>query len=117
MLFRLFLAGFLLLTTLSIAQKRKQTPQSQSQATSIGPYYPDANKYIPKKKKGANGITYESQNRFYDQLEVVARQKRKIERTLESPAHSNPAYFGHKRQPKKHSPDKMKFCKVCGIRH
>jgi len=118
MLFRLFLIGFLLLTTACFAQKKNKTSKNESQATSVGPYYPEANKYIPKKKRRKGGLTYnEAQNDFYDQRQLVAKQKRKAEKILEGPDYSNPTYFGHKRPPKKRSADKMKFCKVCGIRH
>lgn len=33
------------------------------------------------------------------------------------PQYSNPAYFGHKKKPKKRKRGKRKFCKECGIVH
>ncbi len=64
-------------------------------------------------------------NPFGDQLIVEyeqrmkrnARQARKKEKEMQKPQYSDPSYFGHKRKPRKRAPDKMKFCKVCGIRH
>jgi hypothetical protein len=50
-------------------------------------------------------------------MEEVARQRRKNEKLMAKPQYSDPMYFGHKRPPKKRPPEKMKYCKVCGIRH
>lgn len=119
MLFRLFFLSLLLLTTVSYAQKKKKSSRNESQVTSVGPYYPEANKYAPKakKKKTKGGISREAQNNFYAQREVVAKQKRKAEKTLAGANYGDPTHFGHRRPPKKHKPEQMKFCKVCGIRH
>jgi hypothetical protein len=50
-------------------------------------------------------------------MEEVAKAERKAEKEAMKPENSDPLYFGHKRPPKKRSPKKMKYCKVCGIRH
>lgn len=119
MLFRFLLLSLILLTTAAYSQKKKKSSRSESQVTSVGPYYPDANKYAPKakKKKTKGGVSRESLNNFYAQREVVAKQKRKAEKTLAGTNYGDPNHFGHKRPPKKHKPEQMKFCKVCGIRH
>ena len=54
---------------------------------------------------------------FYERMEQVKKQRRKMEREMKKPKYSDPSYFGHSRKPKKHSPDKMKLCAECGIRH
>lgn len=119
MLFRLLLLSLCLLTTASYAQRKRKSSKNESQVTSVGPYYPDANKYLPtaKKKKAKGGVSREAQNNFYAQREAVNKQKRKAEKTLLGPNYGDPTYFGHKRPPKKHKPEDMKLCKVCGIRH
>lgn len=121
MQFRTLIILFLLLSSLAYGQKKKKkSARDESQATSVGPYYPEENKYVPKSKKGkrrGNGVSREAINNYYDQRELVAKQKRKAEKTLEGPNYSDPTYFGHKRPPKKRKPADMKFCKVCGIRH
>jgi membrane-bound lytic murein transglycosylase B len=119
MLFRFLFLSLLLLATASFAQKKKKASRNESQVTSVGPYYPDANKYAPKakKKKSKHGISREAQNNFYAQREVVAKQKRKAEKTLAGVNYGDPTHFGHRHRPKKHKPEKMKLCKVCGIRH
>ena len=119
MLFRFIFLILLLLTTVSYGQKKRKSSKNESQVTSVGPYYPDANKYIPKtkKKKMKGGISREAQENFYAQRKVVAKQKRKAERTLSDTNYADSYHFGHKRPPKRHKPEDMKLCKVCGIRH
>jgi hypothetical protein len=118
MLFRIALISLLFFTTASFAQKKRKEAKAKSEASSVEPYYPETNKYVPAKKKGKRGgITYNAQDNFYKQRDVVAKQKRYAEKELDKPQNTNPAYFGHKRLPKKRPPEKMKFCKVCGLRH
>ncbi len=119
MLFRYLLLAFLCISTLSYAQRKKKTSKNSSQVTSVGPYYPDANKYMPKKKKvkSKDGISRQAQENAMVQREVVAKQKRKAEKVLAGTDYANTNYFGHKRPPKKRKPEKMKFCEICGIRH
>ena len=119
MLFRFTLLIFLSLSTASYAQRKKKSSKNESQVTSVGPYYPDANKYVPKakKKKMKGGISRESQNNFQAQRQLVAKQKRKAERILSDTNYADSYHFGHKRPPKRHKPEDMKLCKVCGIRH
>ncbi|MBK6266448.1 hypothetical protein JKA74_15490 [Marivirga sp. S37H4] len=68
-----------------------------------------------KKKKTAFGdqliVEYEQR------MKRNAKEAKKKEKEMQKPQYSDPSYFGHKRKPKKRSPDKMKFCKECGIRH
>ena len=108
----------------SFAQSKKKkkaktaeiSPTSQ-QPSSLNPYYPEK-KYEPGKKKRPKGkVTYDATEKFYDRQEAVAKQERKAEKEMEKPQNSDPLYFGHKRPPKKRPPNKMKYCKVCGIRH
>jgi len=75
-----------------------------------------ARRHSKKAKKG-NGPTYNSQKEFQDRMDARGKTYRKNEKNLSTPQYSDPKYFGHKRPPKKRPADKMKFCKVCGIRH
>jgi hypothetical protein len=105
----------------SFAQsKKKKAKKSDApaagQSSSLAPYYPQK-AYEPKKKKPAGKVTYDATEKFYDRREELAKQERRNEKELEKPENSNPLYFGHKRPPKKRPVHKMKYCKVCGIRH
>ncbi|WKK75599.2 hypothetical protein QYS49_29585 [Marivirga salinae] len=54
---------------------------------------------------------------YEERMEQNAKEKRKKAKEMEKPQYSDWTYFGHKRKPKKRSPDKMKYCDECGIRH
>lgn len=101
-------------------KKKGATTEDQSQPSSLEPYYPTKN-YEPEKKKSnkksTGKVTYDARDKFYDRMEQVAKQERKNEKEMQKPENSDPMYFGHKKPPKKRPPEKMKFCKVCGIRH
>jgi hypothetical protein len=109
-------------------KKRKKNKKSdkeviQSNApgpTSIEPYYPQkfhSEKNHKKSKAKFAGPTYNAEQKFYERMEKLAKERRKLEKEMKKPEYSNPMYFGHKRLPKKHKPGKMKYCNVCGIRH
>lgn len=68
-----------------------------------------------KKKKSPFGDQLVEE--YKQRMKRNARKARKKEKEMQKPQYSDPSYFGHKRKPKKRSPDKMKFCKECGIRH
>lgn len=55
--------------------------------------------------------------KFRERLSEVYKQKAKEAKKADKQQYTNPAYFGHKRAPKKRKPGKMKFCKTCGIKH
>lgn len=89
-----------------------------AQPTSLQPNLP-TKVYSPKvsRKKKSKGPTYEARDKFYDRMEVIEKSRRKSEKKMMKPQYSNFQYFGHKKQPKKRPPEKMKYCKICGIRH
>lgn len=111
----------MLISTFAFAQRKKKASKASSQVTSVGPYYPDANKYVPPKKRGKNkskdGISRQAQENALARRELTAKQKRKAERTLVGTNYGSTNYFGHKRPPKKRKPEDMKLCEVCGIKH
>ncbi len=103
-------------------KKSASTPTTQStgQASSLNPSSTTTQKqYGPKKsKKGKLAEpTYGSEEDYYKRVAELQKTRRKNERIMEKPQYSDPMYFGHKRPPKKRPPGKMKFCKVCGLRH
>jgi hypothetical protein len=113
-----------LCATASFAQSKKkrnkkaESPQQQS--TSLSPYFPSKD-YEPekkgKKKSKSRKATYNAMDEHENRMKAVVKDHRKAEKEMLKPQYSDPSYFGHKRKPKKRSPDKMKFCKICEIRH
>lgn len=92
---------------------------NQSNPTSLNPNLP-TKVYAPKtskKKKKSTGPTYDARDKFYDRMEEVNKGRRKNERMQNAPQYSDFQYFGHKKKPKRRPPEKMKYCKICGIRH
>lgn len=72
---------------------------------------------VRKEKKKPGGVTYNAQKEYDDRMAARAKTYRYNERMLMKPQYANPAYFGHKRKPKRHAPGKIRYCKECGIRH
>jgi hypothetical protein len=91
---------------------------NQSAPTSLSPNLP-SKVYAPKtsKKKKTKGPTYDAREKFYDRMEEVNKQRKKSEKAKVTPQYSDFQYFGHRKPPKKRPPEKMKYCKICGIRH
>lgn len=97
--------------------KSEGTVQRQ-QPTSLNPSSAERREYEPKAaRKATQGPTYDLEQAYYERMEALQKERRKTEKMMEKPQYSDPMYFGHKRPPKKHKPSKMKYCKVCGIRH
>jgi hypothetical protein len=105
--------------SVSFAQTKKKKKKEVDQSTSLDPYYPKETATPKKNKTSASAkITYDNaEEEFYDRMEALEKTRRKNEKMMDRPQYSDPMYFGHKNPPKKHKPGKMKFCKVCGIRH
>jgi hypothetical protein len=120
----LFILTCVLLSGVSFAQpgKKKKKPvsekQTTSQPTSLNPETQQQQYEQKKSKKSSSGVTtYNAEKDYYDRMAALEKTRRKNEKMLDDPQYSDPAYFGHKRPPKRRPPNKMKFCKVCGIRH
>jgi hypothetical protein len=104
----------------SSKKKKKKMTSTETRSSSLEPYYPKSSQPYSKKstkKKDASGATYDSEQEYYARIESLEKTRRKNEKLMEKPQYSDPLYFGHKHPPKKHAPGKMKFCKVCGIKH
>ncbi len=111
---------FVLAFATSFAQSKRKKAKKEvtaaGQPSSLAPYYPQK-EYEPKKRKTSGKVTYNARDKFYDRMEALEKAGRKSEKEMEKPQNSDPMYFGHKRPPKKRPVNKMKYCKVCGIRH
>ena len=98
-------------------RKKQKAASERSQPTSLDPGVPQSG-YEPKKsRKSSKGPTYNNEREYYERVEELEKTRRKNEKLSEKPQYSDPSYFGHKRPPKKRPANKMKYCKVCGIRH
>jgi hypothetical protein len=107
------LITLLLIGTFAYGQANNQTAP-----TSLKPNLP-TKVYAPKtsRKKKSKGPTYDARDKFYDRMEEVNKQRRKSEKAKLTPQYTDFQYFGHRKPPKKRPPEKMKYCKICGIRH
>ena len=101
----------------SSRKKKRQDDVPPMQPNSVDPNY---QRQESKQKKTKHSTVKPSRNpeqEFYERMAEIEKTRRKNERIMDDPQYSDPMYFGHKKPPKKHKPGKMKFCKVCGIRH
>ena len=118
-----FMAGAVVAQSSKKKDKGKKRSESntlpKSNPTSLDPTFPQKD-YAHKKtskKKTSTAPTYASQKDFEDRMAQLHKTQRKNERLAMNPQYTDPSYFGHKRPPKKRPPSKMKYCKVCGIKH
>ena len=98
--------------------KKKKKEVAAAQPNSLNPSADAEKEYAPKaSRKPSKGPTYGLEQEYYERMEDLEKTRRKNARLMEKTQYTNPLYFGHKRPPKKRKASKMKFCKVCGIRH
>ncbi|HTF20742.1 MAG TPA: hypothetical protein VK658_21865 [Chryseolinea sp.] len=124
LLFSIILTVIALTSYGQLSRKEKKAARKGTavQPTTLSPGSEDADFVAPsvkmrKEKKKSRGITYNAQKEYDDRMASRAKTNRYNERMLMKPQYANPAYFGHKRKPKRHAPGKLKYCKECGIRH
>jgi len=100
------------------SKKKKKSSAEQPSPTSVNPGAP-SQAYGPKKssKKKSASATHDAERDYYERKEELAKTRRKNEKMMDKPQYSDPLYFGHKKPPKKRPPNKMKYCKECGLRH
>lgn len=109
----IFVMVCLILAT-SCAKKQATTnmqPRSTLSDIDMGDRYSKAPKKHRKKHKHKVAT---ARNEF---VEERKREMKKKEKDAAKPQYTNPAYFGHKKKPKKRKRGKRKFCKECGIVH
>jgi hypothetical protein len=109
----------LLFACLLCSEVHGQNKKKSKGPTSINSSAPSTEVYAPKtsKKKKSSETTYDARDKYYDRVEQLGKTRRKSEKLSSNPQYTNFQYFGHKKPPKKRPPEKMKFCKICGIRH
>jgi hypothetical protein len=111
------------LFAIATSAQQRTDPAPQKQATSVEPYYPSktfAPKVNNRKSKKGFTATHNARDEFYERMEKNWKEREKQEKNIRGESkvnHSLPPYFGHKRPPKKRPPSKMKYCKICGIKH
>lgn len=87
---------------------------SSNNTKTAGFYSPKVAKTVKHKKPK---VKHTAQYEFYKRVELAAKDKQRILKKLAKPQYSNPAYFGHKKKPKKRPPHRMRYCTECHIRH
>ena len=120
--FLVYIIALLILPISAYSQKESSPPTSKGDEFNRFEY---AKNYEAKGKSKKKINRKSAINSYYDQkiveyeerMKANAKKKRKISKKMRKPEYSNPAYFGHKRPPKKRAPGKKKFCKVCELVH
>jgi hypothetical protein len=115
---RLLSLSFLLSVAFNSIAQQSNTGETSLTPSSLRPNFP-SKKEVSKRERIARTpkSTIDLQREYYERVEAVMKARKKMARLSEKPQYSNPMYFGHRRPPKKHSPEKMRFCKECGLRH
>jgi hypothetical protein len=115
---RLLSIWSLLAVATNLLAQENSPPETSLRPSSLQPSFP-TKKEIAKREKIARTpkTTIDLQEEYYERVEAVMKARKKMARLSQKPQYSNPMYFGHRRPPKKHSAEKMRFCKECGIRH
>jgi hypothetical protein len=113
-----FIIVFIGIASYGVAQQNPPHGTPRSSANSL---HPGETPSVETQKKVNHRISRRKGSDpvqdYYDRMEDVAKAYRRAEKLSRKPRYSNPLYFGHKRPPRKHSPEKMRYCKECGIRH
>lgn len=81
---------------------------------------PTTDKQFSKKKAASRAFKKKEDQALVEYEALMKENKKKYKkqaREMKKPQYSDPAYFGHKRPPKKRRLGKRKFCKECGIVH
>jgi hypothetical protein len=75
--------------------------------------------FAPRRASGFKkaNVKHTARYEFYDRLEQVAKDRKRMIKKLAKPQYSDPRYFGHKKIPKRRPPHKMRYCGECNIRH
>lgn len=113
--FWIYFVGLLVFVCVRADAQTSISPLPNSNDTKTSRFYsPKLAKSVKHKKpKVKHTAPYE----FYKRVELAAKDKQRILKKLAKSQYSNPAYFGHKRKPKKSPPHRMRYCSECHIRH
>ena len=112
---RIYFVGLLVFGGIISHAQTSLSPLSSSQQETTKKFYsPKLKKSVKHKKPN---VRHTAQYEFYKRVEMAAQDKQRILKKLSKPQFSDPAYFGHKRKPKKRPPHRMRYCTECHIRH
>lgn len=116
----------------TVAQSKKQEKAETGKDNSYAPYSAAESAYTRQEAKTSRKARRKGQAsftkaftksldqkivEFEERMKRNAKEDRKEARIMKKPQYSDPAYFGHKRKPKKRKSGKRKLCKECGIVH
>lgn len=108
----LFVVGFSYAQNTRTAESPKvPKPQYQSQKKQKSGFF---SLFQKKTKKQSDKSEIEE---FRSRLKRVYKEKAKEEKLADKKRYKEHGYFGHKKPPKKRPPEKMKYCKVCQLKH
>lgn len=111
---RLFcLVGFMLMAS-GVALAQSEVPNSREPGKKQSVHSPRHAKAAKRKKQK---VQHTAQYEFYKRVEEAAKEKQRILKYLSRPQFADHRHFGHKKLPKRRSPNKMRYCNECGIRH
>ena len=111
----IYFVGLLVVNCTVVHAQTSLSPLPNSSVAKKSRFYsPKLAKSVKRKKPKAK---HTAQYEFYKRVEQAAKDKQRILKQLAKPQFSNPAYFGHKRKPKKRPPHRMRYCSECHIRH
>ena len=112
----------MLFSILAYGQKEKSPPTSKGDDFDRFEYpssetIKKRSKKKARKKSGINAYYDQKIEEYEARMKNNAKRHRKMRKKMRKPQYSDPAYFGHKRPPKKRPPGKKKFCKICEMVH
>jgi len=123
----LIIYSIICLLAASCASKAPVQSNNQQGPSSLNPGQNQGRNYASgaKQKKSFWNLFRKKESAWGDQLvdeyeqrmKDNAKEAKRKEKEMQKPQYADFTYFGHKRKPKKRPPHKMKFCKVCGIKH
>ena len=107
----------LLMPFLSFGQGKEERSMLPTSLTPSQPAKAHSAHRIKSTKFKKPKVQHTARYEFYERIEKAAKEKQKLLRKLAKPQYSNPRHFGHTCLPKKRPYWRMRYCKVCGIRH
>jgi hypothetical protein len=106
--------------TVVFAQSRMKSNEKERPEYDRGATYEIESSKKTKKKKAKYSLAGEYDKKveeYHQRMEANVKKYKKMAKEMEKPQYSDPAYFGHKKKPKKRPNGKKKFCKECGLYH
>lgn len=75
--------------------------------------------FSPRREKAYSrpNVKHTARYEYYERMEQAAKEKQRMLKEFSRPQYVDYRYFGHKKIPRRRNPNKMRYCKECGIRH